>query len=342
MPVSPPGRAQLRTEAEDFQVVELPAFEASGAGEHLLLRVRKRGVNTEWLAGQIARWAGVSRGAVGYAGRKDRHALAEQWFSVHLPGRPSPDLESFGVTGAELLGACRHHRKLQRGALRGNAFCITLHQIEGEPAAITAALQRLGAQGFANYYGSQRFGAGARNLLDWTAAPERRRASRDRRGLMLSAARSLLFNQVLAARVSDGSWDRVLPGDVLALDGTQRWFTSPDPADQALLARAAALDVHPTGPLWGRGEPPSSGPVRALEQSVLAGFELLRAPLEAAGLRQERRPLRAPARQLCWHWVGPRSLRISFQLPRGSFATSALESVFALHEPARLSEGDGT
>jgi tRNA pseudouridine13 synthase len=343
-PTSSPtlGRALMRARADDFQVVERPAFTPSGSGEHLLIRARKRDANSDWVAGQLARWAQVPRSAVGYAGRKDRHAVAEQWFSVHLPGRVNPDTDTFAATGVEILETARHHRKVQRGALRGNAFLITLRELECDPVTADTALESLAARGFPNYFGDQRFGRGAGNLLAWLQPAGARRTKRHQQGLMLSAARSFLFNQVLASRVHDGTWERPLQGDVLALEGTHRWFTQETPPDQTLETRVAQLDVHPTGPLWGKATPPSSGAVRQLENAVVAPYEALCRPLEAAGLRQERRALRARARDLQWRWLEPRVLQLAFELPRGSFATALLANLWRIDEPGDLNAVDGT
>src|SRR5690606_27599314 len=84
--------AAIRSVPEDFQVDELPAFEATGEGEHLLLEIRKRGANTVAIAKRLAQWAGVPEMGVSYAGQKDRHAVTTQRFSVHLPKRIAPDM----------------------------------------------------------------------------------------------------------------------------------------------------------------------------------------------------------------------------------------------------------
>ncbi len=325
---SPPARAQLRIELEDFQVIELPAFEPSGDGEHLLARVRKRGANTEWIATQLARWAQVPRSAVGYAGRKDRHALAEQWFSIHLPGKADPETSSLQLPELELLELVRHDRKLRRGALRGNQFQIILRQVMGNREQVDEALAALSATGFPNYFGDQRFGAGGANLSPWMDRDGALSRSRNQRGIQLSAARSLLFNRVLASRVGDGSWNQALEGEVLALDGTQRWFRCEGEPDSDLSRRVAQQDLHPTGPLWGRGEPPTAGTVRRIESAALDGLAVLRASLENCGMKQERRALRARVKNLFWRWHDPRTLQIGFDLPRGCFATSLLEAVF--------------
>ena len=105
-------------------------------GEHLLLTIEKRGMNTAFAAQRIATWAGVAEMAIGYAGMKDRHAVTRQRFSVHLPGRESPDLAMLVSEDLKVLDASRHSRKLNRGALRGNRFVLRLREVEGERAAI--------------------------------------------------------------------------------------------------------------------------------------------------------------------------------------------------------------
>ena len=50
---------RIRSVPEDFVVEELPAFEATGEGEHLLLSIRKHGMNTAFCAQNIARWVGI-------------------------------------------------------------------------------------------------------------------------------------------------------------------------------------------------------------------------------------------------------------------------------------------
>ena len=100
---APPLRGRLRTQPEDFIVEEALGYAADGAGEHVLLTVQKREANTAWVAQQLARFAGVDARSVGYAGRKDRHALTTQSFSVHLPGRPDPDWGALQLPGVRVL-----------------------------------------------------------------------------------------------------------------------------------------------------------------------------------------------------------------------------------------------
>ena len=102
---------------------------------------------------------------------------------------------------------------------------------------------------------------------------------REQRGLLLSAARSELFNRVLARRVGEGTWDAPLAGEAWILDGSRSVF-GPEPFDDALAARLAAFDIHPSGPLWGKGELRSRDDARALESAVIEASD---APALAPG-----------------------------------------------------------
>lgn len=324
--------ALFRAIPEDFRVDELPAFEPSGAGEHLLLEIEKRGMNTVHAARRIARWAGVPDAAIGYAGLKDRHAITTQRFSVHLPKRVAPDLSTLGGADLRVLGQAWHARKLPRGALRGNRFRLVLREVAGERGVIEARLRRIAADGLPNYFGAQRFGRGGDNVAAARRMFAGQRVHREQRSIYLSAARSALFNAVLAARVRAGTWAAGDEGEVWMLDGSHSVF-GPVPADPALAGRAASGDIHPTGPLWGRGEPRCDGAVAALEAAALAPFADLRAGLEAAGLRQERRALRVRVADLAWDGPGEGRLSLSFVLPPGAYATGLLAELGRVRTP---------
>ncbi|HAS81170.1 MAG TPA: tRNA pseudouridine(13) synthase TruD [Verrucomicrobia bacterium] len=324
----PPIQGRLRTAPEDFQVREELDFTLDGAGEHVWLWVRKRGANTDWVAKRLAERAGIPASAVSYAGLKDRHAVTEQWFSVHLPGKADPDWETNPHPDFTVLNAVRHSRKLRRGTLSGNAFRITVRDLEGDPAELAARLERVAADGVPNYFGEQRFGRDAGNLERAAAMFSGREKVRDRhqRGLYLSAARSALFNAVLAQRVAEGSWNRALPGEVLMLAGSHSIFTVDD-IDEIINQRVAAFDVHPTGPLWGAGELRSSGPVRELEEAATATWPIFRDGLAAAGLTQERRALRLMVGEAKLECLEPRTAILDFRLPAGAYATTVLREL---------------
>ena len=330
----PLGHARMRLSAEDFRVDEVLGFEPDDEGEHVLLHVRKRDTNTHWLAGQLARHAGLPSREVSYAGLKDRHAVTTQWFSLRLAGKAEPDWSALDNEQIELLAVHRHRRKLRRGALQGNRFSLVLREVTADPRALDDRLQHLRREGMPNYFGEQRFGRDSGNLSrfdELLGDGVRRRVDRHLRGLLISAVRSQLFNEVLAKRIEQAYWDRPLPGDYFMLDGSRSGFAG-DPADERLDARCISQDIHPSGPLWGRGTPPVTAAAAGLERSALEPFSRWRDRLEHLGLEQERRALRLRLTDLDWHIDG-RTLTLSFFLPAGAFATVLLRELLEVTGP---------
>lgn len=316
--------ARFRATPEDFVVEELPSFEASGEGEHLLLEIEKRGMNTAFAAKALAAWAGIPEMGVGYAGMKDRHAVTRQRISLHLPKRIAPDFAALQVEGLRVLAHAWHSRKLPRGALAGNRFVLVLRDVRAtDRAAVDARLRALAEGGIANYFGEQRFGRDGGNLAAARRMFAGARVKREQRSILLSAARSAVFNAVLGARIAAGNWNCGCDGEVWMLEGTHSVF-GPMPLDDALRARCAAQDIHPTGPMWGRGDLRSADVALALETAAVAPFTDLRAGLEAADMKQERRALRVRVRDMAWAWLGEDALELRFVLPPGAYATELL------------------
>ncbi len=333
---APRGRGRLRVEPEDFVVEENLGFAPSGAGAHALLRVRKRGANTEWVARELARAARCRPGDVGYAGLKDRHAVTTQWFSVPLPRTgaalgtaPSAatsalaDLAGIRCADYEVLEAHAHAKKLPRGALAGNRFTIRIRDLAASEDDLNHRLAAIARSGVPNYFGSQRFGRGAANLRK--IAPDENSIHPRERTYILSAARSLIFNAVLAERVTDGTWCHLEAGDVANLDAKGSIFAV-DAIDESLRARAGSLEIHPTGPLWGRDDLLSQGRIRQLEGRIANEYPDPCALVIAAGMRQERRSLRLAVRDLAWHREGA-DLLLRFWLTKGSYATTVLREL---------------
>jgi tRNA pseudouridine13 synthase len=320
-----PGlRGRIKVAPEDFVVIETLGFEPEGQGEHDLLLIEKRGVNTEWLARQLARYAGVAPVAIGYAGLKDRHAVTRQHFSVQLPGR-TIDWGNLAIQGVRVLHRTRHSRKLQRGALKGNRFELRVRGIAGDRERASRQLAAIARAGFPNRFGEQRFGHDEGNLDLARRLFAGARLKRSERGFAISAARSAIFNAVLDARVGDGSWNQPRDGDLMQLDGRSAFF-GPIEADAVLTGRCERGEIHPTGPLWGAGPPATAGEVRALEIELAAQFEGFSEGLVAVGAEHERRALRAMARELAWSFEGD-DLLLSFRLPAGAYATALLAEV---------------
>ena len=325
---APATAAEFRATAEDFQVEEDLGFAPAGAGRHVLLKVRKVNANTTWVARELARLALCRPHEVGYAGLKDRRAVAVQWFSVPRP-RTAVDLAAVVSAEFRVLEAHAHNRKLPRGALAGNRFRIRLRPASGSGAALAGALaarlETIRVKGVPNYFGPQRFGRDGANLerleTDVSALHPAER------GFVLSAARSVVFNAVLAERVTQGSWEMLQGGDLAALDGRGSFFAVPV-LDEVLAGRAARLEIHPTGPMWGQGEPATQADVAALESGVAARYTRACAVCAGAGMRQERRSLRLAVQELSLA-EEPDALLVSFRLARGAFATAVLRELLA-------------
>lgn len=318
-----PLTGQFRVRPEDFIVNEHMDIALSGTGEHLWLQVRKTGANTDWVAGQLARCAQVPASEVGYAGLKDRHAVTTQWFSIQLPGKADPDFTELPPE-IEILYQQRHDKKLRRGALLSNQFILTLRECAGDFEAAQAICSEISQRGLPNYYGEQRFGHNMGNLtkaerwFEGSFTPKQR----NQRSLYLSAARSWIFNHVLSARIQQNTWDQRMEGDAFMFEGGNAWFN--DDASPDLSTRLANLEIHPTGVLWGRGELATQGLMQALEAEQAAQFPIFCAGLEKQGLKQERRALRIKVADLEYAQLTEASLRLSFSLPAGAYATVLL------------------
>jgi tRNA pseudouridine13 synthase len=331
---SPQAEAVIRARPEDFEVDELLRFEPTGQGEHAFLSVRKRGLNTRAVAQMLARHAGARAIDIGFAGMKDRNAVATQWFSVGLAGRADPDWQALNDDALTVLLATRHQKKLRPGQLMQNRFRITLRSLTGDREGIKARLDRIGSEGVPNYFGPQRFGRDGANLDAARELFQGIRHVRDRKlkGIYLSAARSHVFNRVLSARVAAGSWNRALPGEVLMFDDSRSRFRTHG-EDLAADPRIEELELHPTGPLWGKGSPDAAGEAADVERKAVKTLSDLAAGLEAAGLKADRRALRLRVVDLNYRHSGEDAVTLTFALRPGAFGTAVIREVAQVRKP---------
>lgn len=359
-PMTPPIKQALyKAKPEDFVVNERLEVDFTGEGEHLWLHIKKSGINTAYLAKLLSEWADIPLRDVGYSGLKDRLALTTQWFSLRLPKKQKPDSDFAPVDIKEhetvkIIAEHWHNKKLNRGTHNANQFVITLRDIEfakdqtlGDKSSVEQHLQTISKTGVPNYFGPQRFGFGGNNIreaLNLFARPlkstssakkknKRKSAVREQNSMELSAARSLIFNQILAARVQDGSWNTGLNGEVFNLNGSGSIFAS-EHMDETLQARVASGDIHPTAVMWGAGNNKVAGEAAELENTVVQQDALLAAlatGLEQREVKAQRRALRLPVEDLSCQWADEQdeeqTLVLSFTLTTGSFATSVLASI---------------
>jgi len=320
---APTTKGCLKAQNSDFKVDEIMPIVPTGEGEHLWLKIEKNGSNTDWVAQQLAKIAGLKPMAVSYAGMKDRHAITTQWFSLHMPGMEDPDFSVLDDPEFKILEQSRHDRKLKRGALTGNRFQIRITDLQGEIDQLEQKLQSIQRQGVPNYFGEQRFGRDMGNLLkaEKLFNRELKKVKKTQRGLYISAARSWIFNCLLSARIQQQNWLSPMSGDVYMLNGKSACFIDDNKA--ANYQRLLDKEINLTGCLWGEGESMVSGDVLELESNIAADFEIFKEGLESARLKQERRALRLLPEKLSWE-INVNVLQLDFELPAGAFATMVL------------------
>lgn len=328
----PPLQGRLKESEADFKVDEMLGYGPSGSGEHVFLKVFKRGLNTTDAARKLAKFAGVRQVAVGFAGLKDRQAEVVQYFTVQLPGKQDPDWGAMQEAGLEVLDAQRHDRKIRRGSLKGNRFELCLRNIEGDHERAEAVLGRIAEQGVPNYFGPQRFGRMGSNLrrADAWFRGEGRKPKPEQRRMLVSAVRSHLFNQVLAERVQSRVWNQALAGDVMMLDGAGGQFPF-DENDAEIPGRLSTMAIHPSGPLaGGQGRAlVADGEALAIEQRVMNGqtAALWLEGLQGNRVDADRRALRLKVDELDFSWLDKSTLRLSFALTAGGYATCVVREL---------------
>jgi len=321
---APCGSGKIRTMPEDFIVTEYLSFEPSGAGEHVFLFIEKIGENTEYVARQIAKFAGVKQRDVSFAGLKDRHAVTQQWFSVIVPIKMELDWSVFNTENIRVLQAVRHIRKLKRGVLSGNQFKITIRDWQSDQAKTQQQLAAIKAQGIANYFGEQRFGHAGQNVAKALAMFQGEKVGREQRSIYLSAVRSELFNQILAQRILNQTWNKALAGEYCVLNNSHSYFKADIVTDE-INHRITNYDIHPSAVLWGKG----NAELSELEQAVISKNQILADGLLAEGLEQDRRTLRVMVSDLTWQ-LDDNRLILEFSLPAGSYATALLREIVEL------------
>jgi tRNA pseudouridine13 synthase len=320
---------RLKTQPEDFEVEEVPAYAPCGQGDYLYLWIEKRGLGAEFFVRQVAHRLELPPGEVGTAGMKDRHAVTRQMVSV--PAGAEPLLGRLDGDGIRVLSVSRHGNKLKPGHLHGNRFRILLRDVAPEaPQRLGPLLDALRREGMPNFYGPQRFGRDGETVRLGLALlhgePLPRRLNPFLRKLALSAGQSALFNHYLAARMTDGVLRRVLPGDVMAKWPFGGMFVAEDVAREQ--QRFDAHETVPAGPIYGRKLFPAHADAAEREARTLADAGLTTQAFHGFGklLQGTRRHNLIRIDDLAGT-VEPEGVRLTFTLPAGSYATVLLREV---------------
>ena len=326
-------RATFKQQPADFRVAEQIDFPLTGHGEHLWCYVEKIGLNTAWLKREWARLTGCAQKDIAHSGLKDRHAITRQWLS--LPAKYSAQLPDSG-DGWRILERQLNERKLRVGAHRHNAFAIVLRDIDTDPASIETALATLARDGFPNYFGEQRFGHTNRDKAQRWVERGQLPKKHDERAQVLSTLRADAYNGQLDARLAAGTQQTPQPGDRAMLAGSNSHFTI-EAVDDALLTRLTSGDIALGGWLPGKEKAP-------LPPAVIAWLAHADAAQQAAVRYLKKyadsgwRAFTVRPGELQYQWQDAHTLHLAFTLPRGSYATALLASVFTLHDASRDSE----
>lgn len=341
----------IKTLPEDFLVDELPLYPPAGAGEHVYLRIWKRGLSTHAAVERLSAATGVPLQRMGWAGRKDAQAVTTQWISLHAPEPPvhlaeGPDLRILEVT--------RHVNKLRRGHLRGNRFAVRIRNAR-LPQDWERLVQQCRQHGFPNLFGPQRFGPDGRNAQAGRRLLARLRGARrlrDAERFEIHAYQAALFNRTVARRLAElGDLEKVLPGDLAFLHRNGATFPVPDGELDRVQARAETGELSPSAPMFGCRVPLAEGIPGTWEQESLAAegltVENFRFGTKDASVAGERRPVRQFAEDLRWSrdesGSGTGDLLLTFALGAGVYATALLRELMKTRDldPGVLTDEEG-
>lgn len=318
----PVAKAKLKAKSEHFQVNENLGFEFSGQGEHLMVRIRKTGENTSFVANELAKACGVKSKDVSWAGLKDRHAVTEQWLSVHLPGSETPDFRDFlaQYPSIEILATDRHNKKLRPGDLEGNSFNVTLSEVSNVEDVLNR-LESIQLTGVPNYFGGQRFGNNGNNLDEarrWGRDNVRTR-NQNKRSLYLSAARSWIFNNIVSARIEQNCFVSTIVGDIITTENGHVQITQENQTSFEDKLNNGFAQI--TAAMAGDNALPTQEAALELEQPHLDNEADLMALICGNRMRHDRRAINLVPQDLTWSVSGS-EITLSFSLDSGCFATA--------------------
>ncbi len=354
-------QGNIKQRPEDFCVDEIPLYAPSGEGEHLYLGIQKTNVSHDEMVIRLAKAFKVSKRSIGTAGRKDRLAVTTQVVSIHLPtqSKQIPELDE----GLHILWNAQHNNKLRLGHLIGNRFDIRIRGIDSiKVTSLNDKFVQLKNEGMPNAYGPQRFGNRQNNHLvglaylkqDWqemqrvldvpkgmdSLSPEAacKLIHKSKIILYVQALQSYLFNQVLEARLKDGSWCSCHVGDLAwshVGKGSSFLVTKEELQTKDIQERTQQLLLSPTGPMWGLKMRMPEGEIATLEESLLEESELSLTDFASVKhiAKGARRPLRVPIEQTSISGGVDEHgdfIRVQFELPSGSYATVLVDELLSV------------
>ena len=316
---------RIKDRPEDFLVEEIPLYDFSDRGNFAFLLLEKANLSSLDLVALIRKQLDLRDEEVGLAGWKDKRAITRQWVSLPREKTSESRLAQLASEGIKILQIKHHTHKLRTGHLLGNRFSILIRQPDsGSGIKANAIIERLQTHGLPNFYGPQRFGAAGDNAekgLALLLGHYRVRSVRKRK-LLMSACSSLLFNLTLRERMEHNLFAKLLHGDIAKKHDTGGIFLVSEPEKEQ--PRADRLEISSTGPIWGKKMKRAGEAAGALEEKILGAQGL--APDVFRKQRGSRRSLRVVLRDLTLQQE-PDGLRLTFFLPKGSYATVLLDEI---------------
>jgi len=331
--------------SRDFIVDEIPLYEFTGEGEHLILHVRKKDMTTWEMVSTFAKFLNIKQRDIGYAGLKDKHAMTMQYLSV-LAKDNEERLKKFEHDKIKILGLYPHNNKIRMGHLKGNHFKIRLKKVLGvQKDKLDSMLKWVEENGVPNYFGNQRFGTTGANWKDGKAINEGELKIRDKktRTFLLHAYQSRLFNDWLSKRIElsllledfselevekllklpEGSlmgtkkqpqFFKLLEGELMMHYPYGRLFELEDMVKEA--ERFKAFDIAPTGLLAGRRTTLSKKTAGLIEKRYN----------ENIAENGSRRYAWIRVTDIKKRYVEEKAhYELEFTLPKGSYATNVLD-----------------
>jgi len=337
--------------SSDFVVDELPLYEFSGVGEHLVLHVRKKDMTTWGMIQVLSEVSGAKTRDFGYAGLKDKDGMTKQYISIHKSYEKK--LENFTHENIKIISKTYHNNKIRIGHLKGNRFFIRLKRANKIDAQkLQSALKVLAKEGFPNFFGYQRFGRDGDNYILGKEILEGKRKERKRKmkNFFISAYQSYLFNTWLSNRLKIGHmidsfndkevanslgfslelvkelrkqkrFFKIFKGDVMHHYPAGKAFVCEDLAEE--LQRFDQEDITPTGWLPGGRSMRCEGFAKELEDEVCSVAELYLNQMDGT-------------RRFAWAFLRDAEseykeeqgwFEMHFSLPKGSYATVILEEL---------------
>lgn len=342
-----PIEVYFKQSKDDFVVTEVPLYEFSGEGEHLVLTLRKKDLSTWDAVNILSDHLGCKQKEIGYAGLKDKNAMTIQHISI--PKQFAQALEKFEHPNIKILDTILHNNKIRVGHLKGNKFFIRLKHVSPFNAKkIEEVLAKIVQFGIPNYFGFQRFGIEGDNYIKGYEIATNKRKERNKKlfQMYINALQSHCFNQWLSYRIEISklidSFDaplleekigmpketikllqkqkhpfKLLPGDLMSHYPYGRIFHIEDL--DAEVEKFMLLDRVPTGLLPGKKIKLADGLAREIEQKYDVPLKLTDGSRRFAWIFPEN--LESNYKE------EPAHMELNFYLPKGSYATTLIDEL---------------